>query len=104
MHIIWSAPAKYDLKAIFEFNLKVISKDKAFEIIDDIFKATEIFLLPNIDTKKNGQIELDLMNRPFEYRYLVSGHHKIIYFIDLENIIVTHVFDSRQNPQKKIKP
>jgi toxin ParE1/3/4 len=47
-------------------------------------------------------LELLLSKRQFEYRYLVEGNYKIIYWIETDFIKIAAVFDRRQN-EKKIK-
>ena len=37
-----------------------------------------------------------------EYRYILSGNYKIIYKVEDSYIIITDVFDARQNPSKMI--
>ena len=68
-------------------------------------------------TKKHGMdmVALELIKNPFigqkedllsdriqEFRYIVFKNYKIIYWIDEVNkkILVSHVFDTRQNPDK----
>ena len=41
-----------------------------------------------------------LMDRPFEYRFLVHKNYKIIYRFDSPFVRVIAVFDTRQNPVK----
>lgn len=49
-----------------------------------------------------GQIEEFLIERPQEFRYLISSNYKIIYYINMESerIIIANIFDTRQNPIK----
>ena len=47
-----------------------------------------------------GPIEELLRHRKNEYRYIVDGNYKIIYWIDEHFIKIASVFDSRQNPEK----
>jgi plasmid stabilization system protein ParE len=101
MNIVWTIPASDDLENIFKFYKNNASREKAQEILNLIFDATDIFTLENLATKEIGQIELDLQNRNRGYRYIVESHFKIIYFIDKKNIVITHVFDTRQDPKKK---
>ena len=45
---------------------------------------------------------ITLEARAKEYRYLVQGNYKIIYFVEKEKneVVIAHLFDSRQNPSK----
>jgi len=45
-----------------------------------------------------GQLEVRRSDG-LEYRRWVVGHFKIIYRIDGERIIITDIFDSRQDPR-----
>jgi toxin ParE1/3/4 len=51
---------------------------------------------------KIGQIEELLLHYVEEYRYIVHGNYKIIYFINQvkNRIDIINVFDTRQNPIK----
>lgn len=49
---------------------------------------------------KSGPVEQSLAHRKKEHRYLVSGHHKIIYRIEKQKVFIIRVFDTRQNPEK----
>ncbi len=100
-NLIWTLPAAEDLENIFKFYKNNTSDERAHEIINLIFNATNLFNLSNISTKEIGQIEFDLRYRDKSYRYIVEGYFKIIYFVDENNIVITHVFDTRQNPDKK---
>lgn len=49
-----------------------------------------------------GQVEDQIENEEFEYRYLVESNYKIIYRVQTkDNLIFIHdIFDTRQNPSK----
>jgi len=49
---------------------------------------------------KKGPRELLLADRQKEYRYIVEGNYKIIYWLDEAAITIAAVFDTRQNPDK----
>ncbi len=48
----------------------------------------------------SGQIELNLQSLREEHRYLVKGNYKIVYKEIFEGILITDVFDTRQEPSK----
>jgi len=48
----------------------------------------------------SGQLEPHLEKLNEGHRYLVSGNFKIIYKPIKEGILITDVFDARQNPSK----
>ncbi len=98
--IVWTSPAKDDLREIFNF-LAEFSEDGAFRVINKILDKAEILRggSPGI-----GQKEPLLSNKPGEYRYLVEGNYKIIYRVKGNKIVINTVFDARQNPKKmKVK-
>ncbi len=41
-----------------------------------------------------------LRHRKFEYRFIVVGNYKIIYWAEDNLIKIVAVFDTRQNPEK----
>ena len=53
-----------------------------------------------IDFPFLGQKEELLSSRKENFRYLVEGNYKIIYWIDDEVIRIVSIFDTRQNPEK----
>ena len=68
----------------------------AGEIAQQIIERTiQLEKKPN-----SGQKEPLLTDRKFEYRYLVEGNYKIIYWIEDNYIKIATVFDCRQNPEK----
>lgn len=46
-------------------------------------------------------VEPLIIGHKFTFRSLViaSGRYKLIYFIDKETVVITHVWDCRQNPE-----
>lgn len=49
-----------------------------------------------------GQIEINLLKRKKEFRFLVFKNYKIVYWIntDFSRIEIANIFDTRQNPKK----
>jgi len=94
--IFWTELAINQLEQIFDYykykaNIKV-AKKIAFQIVDrTILLETNPLIGPK---------EPLLENRKNEYRYLVEGNYKIIYFIEENYIKISSIFDSRQNPIK----
>ena len=90
----------YNLKLIYEYYL-----GRANEFITD--KITEGIVYETIWLSKNPkieQIEELLIKYPQEYRYIVHGNYKIIYFENhpKNRIDIVNVFDTRQDPIKII--
>ncbi len=76
----------------------------ALKIKRMIFDATrQLALQPD-----SGQIEFWLERLDEGHRYIVAGHYKVVYKKVSEGVLITDVFDTRQNPMsindKKRKP
>ncbi len=88
MIIKWSIFAKKQVSKI--------RKDTSFNTILIIYsRAKSLLNFPFL-----GQTEELLNFRKENFRYLVEGNYKIIYWIDDEIIRIVSVFDTRQNPEK----
>lgn len=98
LEIFWTQFAEDKLNDIFQYYKYKAGIKIAKKIINEIVDKTLILEQNN----KSGQIEELLVGRKYEFRYLVSGNYKIIYYINIEvdKIIIANVFDSRQNPLK----
>ena len=100
MNIIWSNFAIKSLKEIFLYYKQVAGSKVANKIKNNIFNSTKQL----IQFPKSGQIEEILKELNEEYRYLVTGNHKIIYKEVKEGILIIDIFDTRQNPIKMKDP
>jgi plasmid stabilization system protein ParE len=98
LEVYWTQFAEDKLTDIFEyynFNAGVKVAQKLVNgIIDESLKLSKNPFI--------GQKEDFLIDKIQEYRYLVFKNYKIIYWVDEINkmILVSHVFDTRQNPIK----
>lgn len=96
--VSWSRYAENKLDKIFNYFCIEASEDVAIKLV--------LGIKEKIDALKShhfiGQIEELLVNREFEYRYLVCRNHKIIYRVDKDEklIRIVDIFDCRQNPTK----
>jgi len=100
MKIIWSDFSIEMLKEIFLYHKEVAGYKIANRIKTNIFSTTkQLKQHPN-----SGQIEpiLELLNEG--HRYLISGNYKIVYKRVNEGILITDIFDTRQNPMKINNP
>ena len=96
MKIIWSDFAKSMLKDIHYYYKKKVNKVIAERIINNIFTATnQLKEFPN-----SGTEEETLKRLKQNHKYLVNGNYKIIYKEIKEGVLITDVFDIRQNPTK----
>ncbi len=94
--ILWTEFAINQLEQIFDYYKYRASGEVARKIILQIMDKTILL-------EKNpfiGVKEPLLLNRKNEYRYLVEGNYKIIYWIEDNYVKISSVFDCRQNPLK----
>lgn len=96
--------------------MKLYWSDFASELLADIYKYYKINATIRVAKKiKNeiltatnqlkrypysGQIEINLEELKEGHRYLIKGNYKIIYKEIKEGILITDVFDTRQDPVK----
>lgn len=96
MKVIWTHFAVSNLKQIVAYYKEKASPVIAQKIKSDIFSATkQLVLYPH-----SGQEEETLERLNEGHRYLVQGNYKIIYKEVKEGILITDVFDTRQDPVK----
>lgn len=88
--------AKSELQQIYNHYSFVASDLIALQIIERILDDTERLK----DFPKSGQREFLLADMKKEYRYIVSGNFKVIYYCTTDFVYVTDVFDTRQSPDK----
>ncbi len=96
MKIIWSDFASETLRDIFQYHKEVAGKHIAHKLKAKIFNSTkQLIHHPN-----SGKIEKSLKQLGEEHRYLVCRNYKIVYKKVKEGILITDVFDTRQDPIK----
>jgi toxin ParE1/3/4 len=98
MKVYWTDFAKVELMAIYHYYSEVAGKRIAKKIKEGIFEKTR-YLSKHPDS---GHYEGTLINLNEGHRYLVSGHHKIVYKAVNNTIYITDIFDTRQDPQRLI--
>jgi plasmid stabilization system protein ParE len=94
--VLWSDTSLFQLQEIFEYYSYKASPDVARKIIKGIVEKS-ILLESN---PLIGVKEPLLVDRPFEYRFIVENNYKIIYRFNDNIARIVSVFDCRQNPQK----
>lgn len=99
--VIWTEPAQEDLESIFNYFKKKVSKEFAFDLKNKLLDVPDMLMLPNVIAEEAGQVELTLVHFNQGHRYLLEGHYKIIYILENNYAYITHVFDTRQDPDKK---
>jgi plasmid stabilization system protein ParE len=96
VRVFWTDTARFQLEEIFDYYKEKASIKIARKLVTLIIDKT-------LQLEKNphsGPKEPLLSGRKFEYRYLVEGNYKIIYWIEENYIKIATVFDCRQNPEK----
>jgi len=96
MKIIWSDFSSDILVEIFDYYKENASYIVAKKIKTNIFKATKRLIKYPI----SGQIEETLKYLEEGHRYLAEGNYKIVYKQVEEGILITDIFDTRQDPIK----
>ena len=96
MKVIWSDFASNMLSDIYQYYIEVAGHKVAQKIKSGIFQSTrKLIKHPN-----SGPTEELLKQLGEDHRFLVKGNYKIIYLHVKEGILITDVFDTRQDPIK----
>ncbi|TRX39745.1 type II toxin-antitoxin system RelE/ParE family toxin [Flavobacterium restrictum] len=94
--VVWSEIAELQIKLISELYELQSSKLKAKNLIKEIVTSSMVLKkFPELGTKQEVYPA-----RNYYYRYILTGHYKLIYFISNQSIVIATVFDTRQNPEK----
>lgn len=96
MKLIFTEQAIASLQECLDFFPPEVSPQTINQIRDRIVAKAEQLL----DNPSMGQYEEYLEHLGLSHRRIIEGNYKIIYRIKDDNIIVTDIFDSRQNPSK----
>lgn len=96
MKVIWSDFASDTLIAIYQYYKEVAGNKVAQKIKKRIFVCTRK-LIKHPDA---GPTEESLQIMGEGHRFLVEGNYKIVYKHVKEGIMITDVFDARQDPFK----
>lgn len=96
MKVYWSEFASETLRDIYVYYKGAAGKKIADKIKSSIFSATkQLGKYPN-----SGKVEENLKILEEDHRYLIKGNYKIIYKHVKEGLLITDVFDTRQDPEK----
>lgn len=99
MNIVVTANAKSRLRQIFNYYCDKDLPAVALRIRTSI--ENRILYLEKFP--RMGAVEEYLRELDLGHRYLVEGNYKIIYRIVSDNVYITDIFHTRQNPSK-MKP
>jgi len=96
MKLFYTAQSLVSLQECLDFYSHEIPVERINEIRDRILaKVDKLLENPYI-----GQKEEYLDHLGKGHRRLIEGNYKIIYCVQEENIYITDIFDSRQDPSK----
>jgi toxin ParE1/3/4 len=96
MKILWTDFASNTLAEIYKYFKEVAGENVAQKIKSDIFTSTkQLEKHPH-----SGHLEETLKRLEEGHSYLVKGNYKIVYKEVKEGILITDVFDTRQDPIK----
>jgi len=87
------------LNLIFDFYKDTVSVELARKMRNSILTDVRYLQTGLISTAKESLLD----DFEKDYRFLVSGNFKIIYFRESDKIVISLVFDARQNPEKLTK-
>ena len=98
MVIKWSPLAIHGLEEVYNFYLNQANEAVAQRVITEIRQETRYLLIfPTIGSihGQNGKVT--------PYRYIIKHHHKILYTIKEDCILIAYVWDTRRNPKTLAK-
>ena len=96
MKLVYTEQAIVSLQECLDFFPLEVPTEKVNEIRDRILaKADKLVENPYI-----GQQEEYLEHLGQSHRRVIEGNYKIIYKVGDEAIVITDIFDSRQDPEK----
>jgi toxin ParE1/3/4 len=96
MEVVWSENAESQIKLISELYKFESKKTSTKNLAKKIISSTLILKkFPEIST-----LQEVYPTRNTDYRYILSGHYNLIYFISNQFIVIATIFDTRQDPEK----
>ena len=96
MKLLYTERAIVSLQECLDFFPPEVPPEKINEVRDKILaKADKLLENPYL-----GQQEEYLEHIGQSHRRVIEGYYKIIYKLEGETIVITDIFDSRQDPSK----
>ncbi len=100
MKLRFTEQALKSFQECLDFLSPEVPADKIIEIRDRILAKTgQLAVNPGL-----GQPEELLASLGLSHRRLIEGNYKIIYRVMDDTVIITDIFDSRQDPGKMLRP
>lgn len=95
MRIVFTEEAIKNLDDIYDY-YQEIAPPVAYKIIEAIIeRANQLINFPD-----SGPEEPYLKHLGLGHRHLIEGNYKIVFTRDNTTVSITHIFDTRQNPDK----
>lgn len=94
--VVYTPQSREGLRECMSFLKKEVPSEKVKSIRKELLDKVEILK----EYPHTGQEEELLSFLDQGHRRLVYRHYKVIYLIESERVIVTDIFDSRQDPEK----
>ena len=96
MKLVYTEQSLNSLEETLNFIAPKVNYAKLIEIRNEILDAADTLLLHPLKGGKEPYLE----HLELGHRRLIVGHYKIIYRVTNEEIYITDIFDSRQDPIK----
>ncbi len=98
MKLVYSEYALEQLQQILDFLIygQGVPPQKALEIRDKILDKADT-ILSNVYAPQREEF---LEHLQLSHRRLIVGNYKIVYTIKPDHVLITDVFDTRQDPDK----
>ncbi len=94
MKVEWLEPAKQQVQEIFKYLESVAGERTARKMTRKIIESTRVLA----HNPRGGEREWLLEDQPEEFRRLVEGAHKIVYYIEDEIVKIVAIWDCRRDP------
>ncbi|MCO6357489.1 type II toxin-antitoxin system RelE/ParE family toxin [Roseivirga pacifica] len=96
MKLFWSELAKRQLKEIHAYYKEKAGVKVAKSVKEKLLRKTKVL----VENPEIGQVEENLSVKGRGFRYLIEGHHKVVYKVYGSHgvILIAAVFDTRRNP------
>ena len=95
MKVFWTKFALNSLEVIYKYYKSNVNIYIANNIIKNILVCTsQLEIFP-----QSGLIEELLIELNENHRFIIRGNYKIIYKIQSNNVYITDIFDTRQDPE-----
>lgn len=96
MKIVWAEPALSEIQGIIDYYSSVSDRKVARKIVRKIYAEVQSL----IRNPRGMQREFLLEDQPEEFRRIVEGNYKIIYYIEDYTLYIADIWDCRRDPEE----